>query len=94
MRLPRNLELEVKSIVNQIEEERRVAYVTSVERIAREEGARVGMQQGIQEGEAKGRRESALAMIQDGVLDDATITRYTGLSAAETEALRRENGPH
>lgn len=38
IRLPDNLEIQFKNIIDQIEEERNMAYVTSVERIAAQEG--------------------------------------------------------
>jgi hypothetical protein len=50
--LPHNLEIECKNIVDQIEEEQHMAYVTSMERIAMEEG------------KLEGRLEMALEMVR------------------------------
>ena len=50
--LPHNLEIECKHIVDQIEEEQHMAYVTSMERIAMEEG------------KLEGRLEMALEMVR------------------------------
>lgn len=46
MALPRELEREVRAEVHKIEEERRMRYVTSIERLAREEGIEEGVEQG------------------------------------------------
>lgn len=53
MRLPDNLEIKCKQIVDQIEEEQNMAYVTSMERIA------------MQEGKLEGKLEQAIQMIKD-----------------------------
>ncbi|SFR64274.1 hypothetical protein [Thiomicrospira sp. ALE5] len=53
--LPHNLDIEFKVLVDQIEEEQQMAYVTSVERIA--------MQEGRLEGKLEGKLEMALKMI-------------------------------
>jgi hypothetical protein len=64
IRLPHNLDIEVKNLVDQIEEEKHMAYVTSFERIAREEGELRGEQrgrlEGVQLGEQKGKIEGML----------------------------------
>lgn len=54
--LPDNLAIECKQIVDQIEEEQHMAYVTSMERIA--------MQEGMQQGELKGRLETAFETVR------------------------------
>ncbi|QEP43159.1 hypothetical protein D5085_08565 [Ectothiorhodospiraceae bacterium BW-2] len=52
IRLPDNLEIQFKQIVDQIEQEQQMAYITSVERIA------------MQEGRQEGRQETLLKLIQ------------------------------
>lgn len=47
MRLPKNLEQAFRSEIYRFEEERRMPYVTSVERLAREEGHQEGLLEGI-----------------------------------------------
>ena len=42
-----------------------MAYVTSVERIATQEGLQQGLQQGVQQGKMEGRLEQAIQMIRD-----------------------------
>ena len=67
MTLPHNLDIEFKILVDQIEEEQQMAYVTSVERIA--------MQEGRLEGKLEGKLEAAQTMVRDfgiSVKDAAT----------------------
>ena len=53
----------------------------------RKEGRVEGRAEGRTEGRAEGRAETARAMLADGV-DPVRITKYTGLSAEELEALK------
>jgi predicted transposase YdaD len=52
------------------------------------------LQKGRQEGSLQARRETALAMLRDGHLDNATIARYTGLHPADIQALRAPPTEH
>ena len=52
--LPANLEYDFKCDLARFEEEHRVVYVTSVERIARKEGLEAGRAEGIEAGRAEG----------------------------------------
>ncbi|AEG30870.1 RpnC/YadD family protein [Thiomicrospira cyclica] len=77
--LPHNLDIEFKVLVDQIEEEQKMAYVTSVERIAMQEGWMKGQQEGWmkgqQEGKLEGKLEAAQTMVKDfgiSVKDAAT----------------------
>jgi flagellar biosynthesis/type III secretory pathway protein FliH len=54
MQLPEELEEQFKLEIHRFEEERRMPYVTSVERLARKEGIEAGLQKGLQEGIAMG----------------------------------------
>lgn len=82
LRLPKGLEREFWTQLHEIEEDRNMPYVTSVERIGREEGLKQGLEQV--------RLETARNMIQETPLDDVTIARVTGLAEAEISALREE----
>lgn len=53
-RLPENLDQRVKEEIDRIEEEKNMRYVTSVERLSRQEGLEEGRQEGIQEGIRQG----------------------------------------
>ena len=92
--LPKALEAQFMEEVYQIEEDKKMPYVTTVERAGIEKGVVIGREEGMQLGEEKGRKETARVMLLDGVLDDATIARYTGLSVAYIEALREEIARH
>ena len=52
-----------------------------------EEGFKIGLAKSRAKGLAEGRAETARAMLADGV-DPVRITKYTGLSAEELEALK------
>ncbi|MFN2344071.1 MAG: cytosolic protein, partial [Desulfonatronovibrio sp.] len=54
IRLPDNLEAKIFEDIRQIEEERQMQYVTSIERIAQKKGMSEGLQQGMQEGILEG----------------------------------------
>ena len=47
--LPRELALEYKNKIHELEEEKRVSYITSIEQLGREEGLQQGLQQGRKE---------------------------------------------
>ena len=53
MRLPDELNLEVRQVVYDIEAEKKVQYVTSLERLASQQAMQQGIQQGMQQGEAR-----------------------------------------
>jgi hypothetical protein len=50
VQLPRELEQQCRAEIDRFEEERRMPYVTSVERLARQEGREEGLQEGLVEG--------------------------------------------
>jgi hypothetical protein len=50
MELPRELERQFQDEIHQFEEERQMPYVTSIERMAREEGRTEGQREGLQQG--------------------------------------------
>lgn len=54
MDLPRGIEIKFKQELERIEEEHQVAYLTSIERLAREEGVKEGIGQGIATGLGQG----------------------------------------
>ena len=54
----------------------------------RAQGISEGRAQGISEGVADNRKETALRMIQKGVLSDAEIAEYTGMTETEVKQLR------
>ncbi len=75
-RLPESLEKKLSEEIYKIEEEHKMAYVTSWERIAKKEGKR------------EGKLETAQRMIKKGI-DKETIIEVTGFSREELETLSR-----
>ncbi|HRP77462.1 MAG TPA: DUF4351 domain-containing protein [Rhodocyclaceae bacterium] len=63
MRLPKELEQRLWQDIENIEGERKVKYVTSVERLAIERGMAKGMQQGIEQGLKQGRAQGIAAVL-------------------------------
>jgi len=63
MRLPEDLENEVWHDIEKIEGERKVKYVTSVERLAIKRGMEKGMTKGLEKGRAEGRTEGGAAVL-------------------------------
>ena len=78
--LPSDLELEFKRKVRAYEESKAMPYVTSIERMAKEEGWAAGRQEGRQEGLAKGQTDLVLRLLQ----------RRWGTVTPEVEARVRE----
>ncbi|NMQ29712.1 DUF4351 domain-containing protein [Candidatus Accumulibacter phosphatis] len=79
MRLPEGLEDKLWQDIEQIEGERKMPYVTSVERRATERGIQQGMQQGIQQGIQQG---------EEKVLERLLTRRFGPLSEATRQRLR------
>ncbi|MCP4154228.1 MAG: hypothetical protein GY757_41265 [bacterium] len=84
--LPEELEKQLKQEIIILEEESKMAYVTSWERIARKEGIEDGRKEGKKEGKKEGILETALEFIKNGVGLDI-IARSTGLSRSKLEEL-------
>lgn len=63
MRLPPEHEQRFRDELTQFEEEMKMRYVNSIERLAREEGLTQGIQEGMQEGMHQGRRAGKAQLI-------------------------------
>jgi predicted transposase YdaD len=85
--LPEGLEEQFKVELVAFEEERRMPYITSVERL----GIKQGIEQGIQIGTDDALRNVALNMLREGA-DIAFIAKTTGLSIEQIQELQTENG--
>ncbi len=83
MALPKELEQELRVEVQKIEEERRMRYVTSIERLAKEEGH----DEGRKEGRKEGREEGMLAVLK------RQLTRRFGDLPGRILALMEKAGP-
>lgn len=62
--LPKALEQQFREDVTTLETEMAMEYVTSFERLAREEGIEEGMQKGIEEGMQKGIQQGILTVLE------------------------------
>lgn len=81
IRLPKELEQRLWQDIENIERERKVKYVTSVERLAIERGMAKGMQQGIEQG------------MQLGIEQGLKQGRTQGIAAVLHRQLNRRFGP-
>jgi hypothetical protein len=84
--LPEYLEKRLSEEIIKIEEENKMPYVASWERIAKKEGERIGEKRGEKRGEIKGKLETARELVKNGV-DIDIIARATGFSMEEIEKL-------
>ncbi|HRQ56863.1 MAG TPA: hypothetical protein PLN31_05545 [Azoarcus taiwanensis] len=91
MRLPKELEAKLWQDIEQIEGERKVKYVTSVERLIIERERQLGIEEGIQKGIEKGRAEGSvgvlrrLLMARFGRLPEAVVGRLGRATAEQVE---------
>ena len=63
-------------------------YVTSWERIAKEEGVKIGEKIGEERGEKRGKLEAAREFLRNGV-DIDIVVKSTGFSRREIEKLAK-----
>ena len=77
MTLPGNLAQQFRHELTQFEEEMKMQYVTSMERLAIEEGKRTGKQEGKQEGIQEGILQSIVdaLTVRFGEVSDEIVTR-------------------
>ncbi len=60
-------------------------------KIGEANGIKIGEANGIKIGEANGLRNTALRMMQSGLLSDAQILEITGLTKEQLQQIRQEN---
>jgi hypothetical protein len=81
--IPKPLELEYRKEIFKLEEQKNMVYVSSIERLGREEGLEQGLQQGRQEGRQE-ERQALLSLFTERLVqkgfDSATIDELTRLS--------------
>ncbi|MCP4220281.1 MAG: hypothetical protein GY765_36960 [bacterium] len=94
LRLPEVLEKKITEEIIRIEEENKMPYVTSWERIAKKEGKlegklegkKEGKKEGQKEGQKEGKLETARRMLLDNV-PMKTVIKYTGLTEDDLRPL-------
>ena len=85
MRLPKELEQRLWQDIENIEGERKVKYVTSVERLAIERGLQKGMEEGLEKGMEKG--------LEKGLEKGREEGRTQGTASVLLRLLNRRFGP-
>jgi len=86
--LPRDLDKQFMDELYRIEEEKRMPYITSVERIGIEKGIQQGIQQGVQQGVQQGIRMGSLKEAREMVIE-ALKVRF-GTVPQNLEAMVRK----
>jgi hypothetical protein len=90
IRLPDDLDKQLTKKVSKLEEEYKMPYVTSWERIAKKEGEEIGEERGVKIGEERGAKTNAKETARRMLADDfsiESIAKYTGLTEEEIKAL-------
>ncbi|WP_027849267.1 Rpn family recombination-promoting nuclease/putative transposase [Marinospirillum minutulum] len=93
IKLPAPLELEFKTLVDQIQEEKKMPYINTFERLARQEGLQEGRQEGRQEAEERALQEklaSARQLLSLGVLNEEQIAEVLNLPLEKVTQLASE----
>jgi predicted transposase YdaD len=85
--LAKQFELQYKVLVEQLEEEKHVAYITSIERIAKKQG----WEKGLQEDQQEVTRELATPLLQENTLSVEKIVKITNLPLEVLRALANQN---
>jgi hypothetical protein len=85
--LPAELEQEFRAELDRFEEERNMPYVTSVERLAKEEGRQEGRLQGREEGREEGRQQGLREGLLVGI-EAALIAKFSKLDKRLLQDLR------
>lgn len=96
LQLPAELEWDVWRQIQQLQEERGMPYITSIERLARQEGIaeglEIGRQEGRQEGRHEGRQEGRQEGRREGMLAGLALAlefRFGAAGLALAEELER-----
>src|SRR5690606_34296705 len=91
MKLPRALEALFIDAVDKIRLEKKMAFVTSFERVAKQKGLAQGLEKGLKQGELKGLREGESGLLlrllvhKFGPVPKATKQRIRTASSAQLE---------
>jgi predicted transposase YdaD len=88
LRLPEDLEQEFKRELIAFEEQAKMPYVTSIERLSRQEGRETGREEGRQEGRQQGEARVLLRLITLKFGPPSEAVREQ-IATADSEALLR-----
>ena len=92
MKLPEHLKNQLWQNIDNLEQERKMAYVSSFEKIGVEKGMQQGLQQGMQAGLQQGLQAGEALALQKlltkrfGVIPAETISKITTASTAQIDA--------
>jgi len=93
MALPVGLEQRYHEELVKYEEDVKMQYVTTAERIGiekgREEGKQEGKQEGKREGKFEGKKETAINLLALGVLTEKQIAQATGLDIEDIRKMKK-----
>lgn len=84
--LPPELNESFRNVIYRFEEERKMPYVTSIERLATEKGRAEGREEGRQQGREEGCSEG-IEGLQKGILE---LLKFPGAGAKLTRKVRAE----
>lgn len=93
LKLPDSLERQLWQDIENIEGERNVTYVSSIERFAIERGMKKGMQQGIEQGMQQGIEQGIQQGIEKGIARGIEKGIQQGLAQSLQRQLNRRFGP-
>lgn len=93
LKLPDSLERQLWQDIENIEGERNVTYVSSIERFAIERGMKKGMQQGIEQGIQQGIEKGIEQGIEQGIARGIEKGIQQGLAQSLQRQLNRRFGP-
>jgi len=89
MTLPKNLEREFQQELKQYEEEKKMPYITSMERVGRLKGKREGKLEGKIEGKIEGEQNLVIKLLNQrfGEIEEPLIQKIRELSSKQLEEL-------
>lgn len=90
MELPEEFELQYKESLHQYEEEKKMRYITSIERLSR----KAGRQEGRQEGREEGREEIMKEIVDHLLQKNRTIDEIVEITGFSKETVLALAGTH
>ncbi|WP_017327984.1 DUF4351 domain-containing protein [Synechococcus sp. PCC 7336] len=89
MQLPEELELEFRTELEQWEQEGRMPYLSTIERMAHQEGRKEGREEGLEQGREQGERALILRLLarRFGEMSAQRQARIAALALPQLEAL-------